>query len=79
MEAQEFTMETLAKYDGKDGRPAYVAHDGKVYDLTSSPSWENGEHEDEHYAGRDLTEDMDFAPHLADELDNFPVVGIYTG
>jgi predicted heme/steroid binding protein len=75
MAEQEFTTESLAEYDGKEGRPAYIAFEGKVYDVTSSGMWEDGQHEGEHYAGTDLTADMDFAPHLADALEGFTVVG----
>jgi predicted heme/steroid binding protein len=75
VEQQVFTRESLASYDGKDGRPTYVAFAGKVYDVTGSLMWEEGEHEGEHLAGADLTEAMEAAPHFADELDGFPVVG----
>jgi predicted heme/steroid binding protein len=70
-----FTREDLAGFDGKDGRPAYVAYEGKVYDLTVSVMWEGGDHEGEHVAGMDLTAAMDDAPHGPDELDAFPVAG----
>ena len=36
MEEQAFTEESLARFDGRDGRPAYVAYQGKVYDVTGS-------------------------------------------
>lgn len=75
MEQQQFTIESLSKFDGKDGGPAYVAHKGKVYDVTNSLMWKDGDHEGEHQAGADLTAEMDNAPHLPDELDAFPVVG----
>lgn len=75
MEQQLFTKESLAPFDGKDGRPAYVAHMGKVYDVSGSLMWEDGDHQGEHRAGADLTAEMDDAPHLPDELDAFPVVG----
>ncbi len=39
---QEFTKESLAEFDGKDGRPAYVACEGTVYDVTESLSWAAG-------------------------------------
>ncbi|MCT6807216.1 MAG: steroid-binding protein, partial [Bombilactobacillus sp.] len=30
---EKFTKESLAKYDGKNGNPAYVAINGDVYDV----------------------------------------------
>ena len=40
----EFTVEELAKYNGKNGNPAYTAINGKVYDMTGVPKWKNGNH-----------------------------------
>lgn len=76
MEEQVFTKESLARFDGRQGRPAYVAYEGKVYDLTTSVMWEGGDHQGEHSAGADLTTEMEDAPHFSDELDSFPVVGV---
>ena len=76
MEERVFTREELAEYDGKDGRPAYIGCVGRVYDVTGSLMWEGGLHEDEHGAGVDLTNDLDFAPHNDAVLEGFPVVGI---
>jgi predicted heme/steroid binding protein len=76
MAEQEFTLETLAQFDGKGGRAAYVAFQGKVYDVSESYSWEDGEHYSEHAAGTDLTDELDFAPHGTDVMDAFPVVGV---
>ena len=36
---KEFDLTQLAQYDGQDGRPAYVAIDGIVYDVTAVPAW----------------------------------------
>ncbi len=72
---KKFTLEELAKFDGKEGRPAYVAHKGKVYDVSESWMWEDGDHQGLHEAGKDLTEDMEDAPHEDDNLSDFPVVG----
>ncbi len=69
-----FTGEELAKYDGTNG-VAYVACDGKVYDVSGSFQWQGGEHQASHPAGRDLTREMELAPHGADLLERFPVVG----
>lgn len=71
---KEFTLEQVAEFDGKDGRPAYVVYQGKVYDVTESAMWADGEHEGMHSAGKDLTEDHDDAPHDVYVTD-FPEVG----
>lgn len=52
-----FTLEELATFDGKEGRAAYVAVDGVVYDLTKVPSWKGGSHMRKHAAGKDLSDD----------------------
>ena len=74
-ELKKFTLEKLAKYDGKEGRPIYVAYKGKIYDLSGSDLWEEGDHQGLHEAGKDLTKDMEDAPHDLDELERFPIVG----
>jgi predicted heme/steroid binding protein len=69
-----FTREELKKYDGSRGI-AYVAYQGKVYDVSQSYQWKRGVHQIRHYAGCDLTRDMKQAPHNPDLLFRFPVVG----
>lgn len=71
---KEFTVEELAEYDGQDGRPAYVAYDGVVYDVTESAMWAEGDHEGLHVAGKDLTQEHDEAPHDVYVTD-FPEIG----
>jgi len=70
-----FTPQDLADYNGKDGKPAYVAYKGKVYDVSTSKLWKGGLHMRRHRAGTDLTTDMQAAPHMRDVLERFPVVG----
>lgn len=70
-----FSVKELARFDGKEGRPAYIGFEGKVYDVSSSYSWRNGEHYLVHKAGTDLTNDLKHAPHGADLLEQFPIVG----
>lgn len=70
---KEFTLEELAQYDGKNGK-AYVAYQGKVYDVSSSSLWTNGVHHG-HNAGKDLTNEMSNSPHGSRVLNDFPVVG----
>ena len=72
------TAEALKRYDGKEGRPAYVAVFGKIYDITQSRLWRGGEHAPSHreaFAGRDVTSLTYKAPHGIKELEKFPLVG----
>ena len=55
---KQFTAEELATFDGKEGRSAYVAFKGVVYDVTDSAMWGEGDHEGMHFAGGDLTEEI---------------------
>jgi predicted heme/steroid binding protein/uncharacterized membrane protein len=70
-----WTLEELAAYDGKEGRPAYVAFQGKVFNATGNDRWKNGLHGLKHQAGKDLTEDMRQAPHGEEVLHRLPIVG----
>ena len=72
---KEFTEEELKKFDGKDGRPAYTAYDGKVYDATGNHEFRNGLHSGIHPCGVDLTDEMLDAPHGDDVMDRLPVIG----
>lgn len=70
-----FTKEELRRYNGKNGAPAYVACRGMVYDVSNSSLWRNGRHQILHYAGQDLTEALEQAPHGIEMLEKFPLVG----
>ena len=39
-----FTLDELKNYDGKEGRKAYIAVDGVVYDVTNVAAWQGGTH-----------------------------------
>ena len=72
---RQFTLSELAQNDGLDGRPALIAFEGKVYDVSESFLWQKGSHQAAHKTGTDLTGQMADAPHDADLLEEFPVVG----
>lgn len=76
MKIRRFTKEELAIYNGQDNKPAYIAYEGKVYDVSGSFLWQNGKHQVTHIAGKDLTNDLSQAPHGSDLLERFPVVGM---
>lgn len=74
----ELTLEELAKYNGQDGNPAYVAVDGTIYDVTDSPKWSKGKHRSVKgvEAGNDLTEKIkSLSPHGTGILEDYPIVG----
>ena len=50
----EMTRQELSKYDGKEGRPAYVAVNNVIYDVTPFSAWAGGIHQDIK-AGTDAT------------------------
>ena len=75
--ALELTLQQLAAYDGKNGRPAYIADKGVIYDVTNSPVWHDGMHED-YAAGKDLTAEFARARHGEAVLNGLPVVGKLT-
>lgn len=74
--AMEFTKSELAKYDGKDGRMAYVAVDGTVYDVTGIIGFEDGNHFDVK-PGTDATQGF-YRCHEGEKkiLNNLRVVGV---
>jgi len=78
-EMKTFTLEELARFDGKDGRPVYVAYNGKVVDVSGSKIWKGGRHMNRHDAGHDLTADLAQAPHPEDRLERYPQVGVLAG
>ena len=69
------TLEELARFDGREGRPAYAAVSGTIYDFSASPLWPTGLHQGLHQAGADLTEELQSAPHVRALIERFPVVG----
>ena len=71
-----FTLAELARNDGKEGRPAYFAYKGLVYDVSGSFLWNGGNHLGLHRAGCDLTGKLEEAPHGEEFLREFPTVGI---
>ena len=53
----QLTLEELSQYTGQNGKPAYIAVDGVIYDVTNVPQWENGGHNG-FSAGKDLTKEI---------------------
>ncbi len=75
-EQRVFTVEELAQYDGSNGKPAYVAVNGIVYDVSLEATWGGGTHFGL-YAGKDLTAQFNGCHDgRLEVLRNLPKVGI---
>ena len=74
-QARKFTIQELSTFNGKDGKAAYLAYKGKVYDVTDSLQWIGGDHLG-HAAGQDLTMEMEIAPHADDVMEKMKLVGV---
>jgi predicted heme/steroid binding protein/uncharacterized membrane protein len=72
---KHITEDELKRCDGQDGRPAYVAYRGQVYDVSASRLWPGGRHMQRHLVGRDLTSDFGAAPHDESVFQRLPSVG----
>jgi len=66
----------LRSFDGTaPGQPVLIAYRGVVYDVTGSAMWANGRHFWLR-AGRDLTGQLDVAPHDEEVLAGLRCVGL---
>jgi len=55
----------LKANDGKKGHKAYVALNGKVYDVSKVDEWKDGKHYKGMVAGTDLSSNIHLSPHGA--------------
>ncbi len=76
---KEFISKELESFNGKKGAPVYTSYQGKVFDVSESSLWVNGEHMDSHLAGKDLTQEISSAPHGAEVFERFPQIGTLKG
>ena len=76
IEQRRFPQKELSRNNGIAGTPAFIAYQRVVYDVSRSFLWQNGKHQAIHAAGNDLTRELDQAPHYADLLKRFPIVGV---
>lgn len=70
-----FTKDELQQYNGRNGNPAYVAINDKVYDVTHIPAWQDGRHHGNR-AGLDLSDVLfNYSPHKDRVLEKLPLIG----
>lgn len=75
-----FTEAELRQYDGRDGRPVFIAYNGIVYDVSDAPLWRTGMHQNMHFSGLDLTRSLRKAPHTSRVFERvyIRIVGVLT-
>ena len=69
-----YTRSQLALRNGQDKPEIWIAYKGLVFDVSSSRLWRQGQHY-EHWAGQDLTDELEGAPHNEFVFDKFEIVG----
>jgi predicted heme/steroid binding protein len=73
-ELPEYTKHQLALRNGQDRDEIWIAYEGNIYDVKKSRLWRDGNHY-EHWAGQDLTEELQDAPHTDYVFDKFQIIG----
>ena len=69
-----FSKSQLALRNGREKEDVWCSYKGKIYDLTSSRLWADGTHY-EHWAGQDLTDELEDAPHTEKVFEKFKTIG----
>jgi predicted heme/steroid binding protein len=72
---KKVTLQELQENNGKNGKPAYLAYKGKVYDVSDSSFWMDGDHMGMHDAGKDLSDELEMAPHRDETFKRVKFVG----
>jgi predicted heme/steroid binding protein len=75
-EQRKISKDELAQNNGKEGKPAYIAFKGVVFEVSESAFWMEGDHMGAHEAGKDLTEEIELAPHREETLQKVKQVGV---
>jgi predicted heme/steroid binding protein/uncharacterized membrane protein len=73
---KEISLDELKANNGAAGKPAYIVYQDRVIDVSASQRWPGGHHMGAHYAGKDLTPELEAAPHGPEVFERFPEVGV---
>ncbi len=71
---RDITLQDLAQYNGKNGKPAYVAVNGVIYDVTGNAAWAAATHFGL-TAGKDLSNEFSACHKGSEILKKLIVVG----
>jgi predicted heme/steroid binding protein len=70
-----YSRSQLALRNGSDKPEIWVAYKGCIYDVSKSRLWRNGLHYNIHWAGQDLTDELENAPHADYVFKRFKIIG----
>ena len=73
-ELPTYTRSQLASRNGQDREEIWVCYKGLIYDVSESRMWRDGKHY-EHWAGQDLTPELEDAPHTERVFEKFDPIG----
>ena len=65
----------LRRNTGERGSQKWIAFKGIVYDVTECPKWRLDMHENLHFPGQDLSDELGDAPH-EDEVFSLPCIKV---
>ncbi len=69
-----YTRAQLALRNGTEKPEIWCAYKGIIYNVSKSRLWNKGQHY-EHWAGQDLSEELEDAPHTERVFDKFEAIG----
>ena len=72
---KEIDSSELSASDGKEGKPVYIAHQGRVFDVSESKLWKGGLHMKRHHAGP-ISPRISAGPHGSEVLERYPQVAV---
>lgn len=70
----KYTRSQLASRNGQDREEIWVSYKGLIYDVSESRMWRDGKHY-QHWAGQDLTPELEDAPHTERVFEKFDPIG----
>ena len=74
LSTKKYNIRQLALRNGQDKEDVWVAYKGVIYNVSRSKLWREGKHY-EHWAGQDLTDELEDAPHTDMVFEKFEVIG----
>ena len=76
--SNNLTLKELKNFNGKEGKKAFIAVDGIIYDVSGEKAWVSGNHKGIQ-AGQDVSKEILKAPHGISVLEKLNIIGKIIG